>query len=76
MSPAEPALDDIGHVPPDLTSSIALPIAPPQASESLFRKRFRKFRRLKRGYYSFLFIVGAYAASFLLPAVAGSSCNR
>jgi microcin C transport system permease protein len=36
-------------------------------SESLFRKRLRKFRRLKRGYYSFLLIATAYALSFLLP---------
>ena len=36
-------------------------------SESLFRKRIRKFQRLKRGYYSFLVILIAYAASFLLP---------
>jgi microcin C transport system permease protein len=38
-------------------------------SESLFRKRIRKFRRLKRGYYSFLIIVVAYAISFLLPFI-------
>src|SRR5437899_6429031 len=38
-------------------------------SESLFRKRLRKFRRLKRGYYSFLIVVGAYLFSFLLPFV-------
>jgi len=36
-------------------------------SESLFRKRIRKFRRLKRGYYSFLVILIAYAVSFFLP---------
>ena len=36
-------------------------------SESLFRKRIRKFRRLKRGYYSFLIILASYAVSFLLP---------
>ena len=36
-------------------------------SESLFRKRIRKFRRLKRGYYSFLVILVAYAVSFFLP---------
>ena len=36
-------------------------------SESPFRKRIRKFRRLKRGYYSFLIIVIAYVLSFLLP---------
>jgi microcin C transport system permease protein len=36
-------------------------------SESIFRRRVRKFRRLRRGYYSFLIIVVTYAASFLLP---------
>ena len=38
-------------------------------SESIFRKRLRKFRRIKRGYYSFLFIVSAYVLSFFLPLV-------
>src|SRR5690349_8477661 len=42
---------------------------PPARSESLFRKRIRKFKRLKRGYYSFLFILTAYACSFFLPFV-------
>ncbi len=41
-------------------------------SESLFRRRLRKFRRLKRGYYSFLVVAVAYAASFLLPFVMAS----
>ena len=34
---------------------------------SIFRKRIQKFRRLKRGYYSFLAIVIAYLISFILP---------
>ena len=38
-------------------------------SESPFRRRIRKFRRLKRGYYSFVVITVAYLASFLLPFV-------
>ena len=38
-------------------------------SESLFRKRLRKFKRLKRGYYSFLLIVSAYVFSFFLPFI-------
>lgn len=38
-------------------------------SETLFRKRLRKFRRIKRGYYSFLLVAGAYLFSFLLPLV-------
>jgi microcin C transport system permease protein len=41
-------------------------------SESILRKRLRKFRRLKRGYYSFLLIAGAYAISFALPLIANS----
>ena len=41
-------------------------------SESIFRRRVRKFRRLKRGYYSFLLVVGAYAISFLLPVLASN----
>jgi microcin C transport system permease protein len=36
-------------------------------SESIFRKRIRKFRRLKRGYYSFALIVAAYIVSLTLP---------
>ena len=38
-------------------------------SESLFRKRLRKFRRLKRGYYSFLIVVIGYVFSFFLPFI-------
>jgi microcin C transport system permease protein len=36
-------------------------------SESILKRRIRKFRRLKRGYYSFLIIVIAYVISFFLP---------
>jgi microcin C transport system permease protein len=42
----------------------------PDQSVSLFRKRLRKFRRLKRGYWSFITIVGAYILSFFLPFLA------
>lgn len=42
-------------------------------AESLFAKRLRKFRRLKRGYYSFLAITGIYAISFFLPLVMTST---
>jgi len=38
-------------------------------SESIFRKRLRKFRRIKRGYYSFLIVLVAYLFSFFLPLV-------
>ena len=44
----------------------------PARSESIFRKRLRKFRRLKRGYYAFLFITGTYAVSFFLPLLANN----
>ena len=37
------------------------------ASISIFRKRWRKFKTLKRGYYAFIIIVTAYAISFVLP---------
>ncbi|MGE0449507.1 MAG: ABC transporter permease subunit [Vicinamibacterales bacterium] len=38
--------------------------------ESILRKRLRKFRRLKRGYYAFLLITGAYLLTFFLPLLA------
>jgi microcin C transport system permease protein len=41
-------------------------------SESILRKRLRKFRRLKRGYYSFLLMAVAYAISFALPLIANN----
>jgi hypothetical protein len=37
--------------------------------ESIFWRRLRKFRRITRGYWSFLLITGAYVVSFLLPGV-------
>jgi microcin C transport system permease protein len=43
------------------------PPLPPRRSVSIFRKRVRKFKTLKRGYYSFLIVAIAYAVSFLLP---------
>jgi len=36
-------------------------------SVSLFRKRLKRFRSIKRGYYSFIIIVIAYIISFLAP---------
>src|SRR2546421_8435342 len=46
------------------------PARPP--SESILRRRIRKFRRLKRGYYSFVAVVAAYALSFFLPVLANN----
>jgi microcin C transport system permease protein len=44
-------------------------LGPASRSESIFRKRLRKFRRLKRGYYSFVVILTAYILSFFLPLI-------
>jgi microcin C transport system permease protein len=41
-------------------------------SESILQRRIRKFRRLKRGYYSFVAVVAAYALSFFLPVLANN----
>jgi len=70
---SEPALVP-EHVPPDLAASMAAPptATVPALSESLFRKRLRKFRHIKRGYYSFIAIVAAYLISFMLPLLANN----
>ena len=41
----------------------------PKRSISIFRKRIRKFKTLKRGYYSFLVLLAAYIVSFILPVL-------
>lgn len=38
-------------------------------SISIFRKRLRKFKSLKRGYWAFIILIGLYALSFLLPVL-------
>ena len=61
------------------TSPNILPVVDPhssdpkRSSESILRRRIRKFRRLKRGYWSFLIIVSVYALSFFLPQLAGQA---
>ncbi|MBI3050380.1 MAG: ABC transporter permease subunit [Acidobacteria bacterium] len=48
--------------------SLAHPLeAAPPPSESITRRRVRKFRRLRRGYYSFLLLLSGYLFSFALP---------
>ena len=42
-------------------------------SESVIRKRLRKFKRLKRGYWSFVAILIAYVVSFFLPVLANNN---
>jgi microcin C transport system permease protein len=38
-----------------------------EVSVTIFRKRLRKFKKLKRGYYSFLFLLIVYIVSFFCP---------
>ncbi len=40
---------------------------PAQISLSVLKKRWLKFKSLKRGYYSFIILIAAYAVSFLFP---------
>jgi microcin C transport system permease protein len=48
--------------------------APPvSASESILRRRLRKFRRIKRGYWSFLLLACIYVVSFFLPYLANNT---
>jgi microcin C transport system permease protein len=44
-----------------------------QISVSLLKKRWRKFKTIKRGYYSFLIIIFLYLISFILPLFIGRS---
>src|SRR5262245_33663231 len=53
------------------TGALAPPL-PPKRSVSIFRKRIRKFKTLKRGYYSFLVLLIAYTISFILPVLINS----
>ena len=41
-------------------------------SESINQKRWKKFKSIKRGYYSFILIIGLYLLSFLLPILVSS----
>ena len=38
-----------------------------QVSTTIFRKRLRKFRHLRRGWYSFIVLITLYVLSFFLP---------
>jgi microcin C transport system permease protein len=53
-------------------SELATESAPVARPESILRRRMRKFRRLERGYYSFLLITIAYVISFFLPILANN----
>ena len=41
-------------------------------SESINQKRWKKFKSIKRGYYSFILIIGLYLLSFFLPLFVNS----
>ncbi len=41
----------------------------PPRSQSIVQRRLRKFRSLKRGYYSFVLLTTLYAVSFALPVL-------
>jgi len=66
-APADLAQAPYPKPPEDPSISPVRLDAPPGRPESPFRRRLRKFRRLKRGYWSFLLITGAYLVSFFLP---------
>jgi microcin C transport system permease protein len=61
-------MDDQPNSAPEVPPTLQMTqLTPPKPPESIFRKRWRKFRTLKRGYYSFLIISSAYLISLALP---------
>jgi microcin C transport system permease protein len=73
MKPADPeqSISEVAAetavVAQELEQAPGLPVQ--STSESILRRRFRKFRRIRRGYWSFLLIAALYLASFLCPYV-------
>jgi len=57
------------NVAADLNASAQSPSPRRAKSNSILRRRLRKFRSLKRGYYSFLIMLIAYGVSFFLPVL-------
>ena len=41
-------------------------------SDSILKKRIRRFKSIKRGYYSFIIVISLYLISFLLPIMVNS----
>ena len=41
-------------------------------SDSILKKRIRRFKSIKRGYYSFIIVIALYLISFLLPIMVNS----
>jgi len=56
----------------DEGTAMPLEVVSQGRSESVLRRRIRKFQRIRRGYWSFLVITIAYAVSFLLPVLANN----
>ncbi len=59
----QPSAESTEQVPPQRA---------PEKSISVLRRRWRKFRTLKRGWYAFLFLAGLYVVSFFLPLLINS----
>ena len=66
-------IPDPGSPAPGPEPRLPAPGSRAAAPESITRRRLRKFRRLKRGYYSFLIITVAYVVSFFLPLIASGT---
>lgn len=43
-----------------------------RSHDSLMKRRWRKFKSLKRGYYAFILLIALYILSFLLPLIANN----
>ena len=55
----------------DVQDNVA-PDAPAEEPLSVLQRRWRKFKTLKRGWYSFQILVFLYLSSFLLPFLVSS----
>lgn len=55
--------DTVANIQPPNNGASSTAQAPPPVS--IFRKRLRKFKTLKRGYYSFIFLVALYVLSWV-----------
>jgi len=59
--------DDRQSSTPDVVGNGSGEVSGAKTGMSIMRRRLLRFKSLKRGYYSFLILVGLYAVSFLLP---------
>jgi microcin C transport system permease protein len=68
VSPPEDTVAPFIEAPPPPESQLSA-----KRSVSIVRKRLRKFRSIRRGYYSFLILLVAYGISFLLPVLVNNA---